>query len=146
MPRAVSYQGDLGELLAKYWKKYAGRDQECVALPQGVTEVGHTSRWQPGARVVDLAHLAPGTVIANFQFAHGKARFPNRSGYHAALFLDFGNRNTVLGGYTHFWVLDQWTGKPVARRNKNSSTPEVARRLGLHPADNANDYYVVMVP
>jgi hypothetical protein len=27
---------------------------ECVALPQGLTSVGYTGRWQPGARVIDI--------------------------------------------------------------------------------------------
>lgn len=146
MPHPVIFQGDLGELLAKYWDTWAGRDQECVALPQAVTNVGHTSRWQPGEKVVELNYLSPGTVIANFLFEKGKAGFPCRHGYHAALFLEFGPRMMATREYTHFWVLDQWNGKPVNRRNKNAFSPQQVKRMGLLPCDNANDYYVVMVP
>lgn len=146
MGHPVVYSGDLNALMETYKNKYAGRDQECVALPQAVTNVGHTSKWQPGDRVVDLNILRSGTVIANFLVENGKARFPNKHGYHAAIFLEFGNRNPVIGGYTHFWVIDQWPGKHVKRRNKNSFTPEEAKRRQILPGDNANEYYVVMVP
>lgn len=143
--RPVVYSGDLGELLAKYFGHFAGRNEECVAFPQAVTAVGHTSRWQPGARVVDQAYIAPGTVVANFKFENGRARFPNQHGYHVAIFLEFGNRRPG-GGYTHFWVLDQWHGKTVARRNKNAWTADQMRKLHIKPADDAEQYYIVNVP
>jgi hypothetical protein len=146
MAHPVVYDGDLKALLETYKEKHAGRDHECVALPQAVTNVGHTSRWRPGDKVVDLNILTAGTVIANFKFEKKKVRFPNEHGYHAAIFLEFGNRNMATGGYTHFWVIDQWPGKPVKRRNKNSFTPDEVKRKGILPADNANEYYVVMVP
>lgn len=101
----VVYDGDLGELLAKYFGNFAGRDQECVSFPQAVTNVGWTGNWQPGLRVVDQNFITPGTVVANFKYENGKAKFPNAHGYHVAIFLDFGNRKPG-GGYTHFWVLD----------------------------------------
>jgi hypothetical protein len=41
------------------------------------------------------------------------------------------------GGYTHFWVLDQWRGKTIARRNKNAWTPEQIRRFHIMPTDDA---------
>ncbi|HBZ07699.1 MULTISPECIES: BPSL0067 family protein [Massilia] len=143
--RPVLYEGDLGELLAKYLGRYAGRDQECVAFPQAVTSVGHTSQWQAGARVIEQSHIAPGTVIANFKFENGRARFPNQHGYHVAIFLEFGNRRPG-GGYTHFWVLDQWQGKTVARRNKNAWTAEQSERFHIRPSDDAEQYYIVNVP
>ena len=145
MPHPAVYMGDLGELMAAHTNGFIGRNEECVALPQGATEVGYTGRWQPGAKVVDLPFLLPGTVIANFEFKDGKARFPNRHGFHAALFMSYGNR-LPKGGYTHFWVLDQWHGHPIKRRNKNAFSAEEAKRRHIMPADNANDYYVVMVP
>lgn len=145
MTRPIVYQGDLKDLIMAYKGMYAGRDEECVALPQGVTDVGHTSRWQPGAKVVELNFLLPGTVIANFKFEDNRARFPNAHGYHAALFQEFGNR-VPGGGYTHFWVVDQWPGHPVKRRNKNAFSPAEMKRLRWMQCDNANDYYVVMVP
>lgn len=141
----VIYNGDLKDLLEQYKDKHAGRDQECVALPQAVTNVGYTGSWRPGARVVELNYLEPGTVIANFKFVDGKPKFPNQHGYHVAIFMEFGNKKPG-GGYTHFWVVDQWHGKTVARRNKNAFTPEEMKKRGFKPCDNANDYYVVMVP
>jgi len=142
--RPVIYNGDLGELLAKYQGQHAGRNQECVALVQGVTNIGHTSGWQRGERVVDQNFIVPGTVVANFKTVDGKVKFPNQSGWHVAIFLDFGNKKPE-GGYTHFWVLDQWNGKGVKRRNKNAFSPEQAKRLHIKPCDNANEYYIVMV-
>jgi hypothetical protein len=141
----VLYEGDLGELLVKYYGKYAGRDQECPALPQSVTNVGYRGNWHRGARVVDQTFIAPGTVIANFKLVNGKYIFPSEHGYHVALFSDFGNRKPS-GGYTHFYVVDQWHGKTVARRNKNSFPPEVMKARGYLPCDNADDYYIVLVP
>jgi hypothetical protein len=143
--RPVVYNGDLNALRETYLGRYAGRNQECVSLPQAVTSVGHTSRWQPGGKVVDQSYIAPGTVIANFKFENGHARFPNQHGYHVAIFLEFGSRRPG-GGYTHFWVIDQWRGKTVARRNKNAWTPEQIRRSRIMPADDAEQYYIVNVP
>ncbi|WP_371868455.1 BPSL0067 family protein [Telluria aromaticivorans] len=57
-----------------------------------------TSHWRPGPRVVDLSYLNPRTVIANFVFdRNGRARFPNKHGYHAALFMGFGGRSVSTG-------------------------------------------------
>jgi hypothetical protein len=141
----VVYAGDLGELLAKYYGHYAGRDQECVALPQKVTNVGYTGRWRRGAKVTEQSYIPPGTVIANFKEVNGEWKFPCEHFYHAAIFLDFGPRKPS-GGYTHFWVIDQWSGKPVARRNKNSWTAAQFNSLHIKPADDADQYYIVNVP
>jgi hypothetical protein len=145
MPRNVIYQGDIPELLERMKNQYLG-DHECVALPQALTDVGHTSRWQPGPRVVDLNYLLPGAVIANFKRKAGAMRFPNEHGYHAALFIEFGPRNGATGGYDYIWVVDQWQGQPVKRRHKLAYPPEQAKRERRAPADNANEFYVVVVP
>lgn len=143
--RPAIHEGDLGELLARHEGKFVGRDQECAALVQTVTSVGHTSRWQPGARVVDQNFVVPGTVIANFVFKDGKAKYPNRSGWHVAIFLDFGPRGAD-GKYTHIWVIDQWRGKTVGRRTKKAFSEEEAKRKQIKPNNNANEYYIVDVP
>jgi hypothetical protein len=143
--RSVIYNGDPGELLAKYTGRWAGRDHECVALPQGVTSVGHTGRWRRGEKVTEQSYMPPGTVIANFKEVNGEWRFPCQHFYHAAIFLNFGPRKPS-GGYTHFWVLDQWNDFPVARRNKNSWSNADMKRLGIKPADDADQYYIVLVP
>jgi hypothetical protein len=76
----------------------------------------------------------------------GLARFPNEHGFHVALFMSFGSRSMASSGYTHFWVLDQWQGHPVKRRNKNAIGADDAKRRHILPCDNANEYYVVLVP
>lgn len=74
-------------------------DGECVAIVQKLTNVGHTSHWRPGPRVVDLSYLNPGTVIANFVFDRdGRGHFPNKHGYHAGLYMR--TRHTVDGRET----------------------------------------------
>jgi hypothetical protein len=58
----------------------------------------------------------------------------------------FGSRSMASSGYTHFWVLDQWQGHPVKRRNKNAIGADDAKRRHILPCDNANEYDVVLVP
>lgn len=137
------YSGDVDKLPDLHPQPY--RDGECVALVQALTSVGHTSFWRAGPRVVDLSFLNPGAVIANFVFdSKGGSRFPNTHGYHAALFVDFGPRYMSSGMPSHIWVIDQWSGKKPARRNKNYYSPEEAKRQGRAPADNAAEFYVVL--
>lgn len=154
--RNVIYQGDFQALADQYDElkrqgvgRYIGRDKECVALPQKLTDVGYTGRWQPGPRVIDLQFLPPGTVIANFLFEHGKARFPNMKGYHAALFDRF-CRGTVMsnGRPCEFSVFDQYVGKPAARRGLAITPPEWKKTNPQYaaPADDAAQFYVVVVP
>jgi hypothetical protein len=144
MPRSVIYQGDLDGLQLQYGGQYV-LDHECAKLPQFFTDVGHTSRWQPGPRVVDLAYLNPGTVIANFVFENGRARYPNRHGYHAGLFDRFEHRLLSNGQTSSFYMIDQWVGKPISSRPIVGYTPEQAGGR-IHPCDNANEFYVVTVP
>lgn len=121
------------------------QDGECVALVQAVTSVGPTSGWRPGPRVVDLSFLNPGTVIANFV----GGRFPNRHGYHAALFIEFGPRGMSSGRPSTIRVMDQFRGR---RPNLVKSRDIYARGDKSHSAgnpyadcDNADQFYVVMV-
>lgn len=144
MPRNVVYQGDLDALLAEDAPAMY-LDGECAKLPQALTDVGWTGNWLPGPRVVDLAYLAHGTVIANFVVENGRWKYPNRHFYHACLFYDFGER-IMGGGYRRIWMIDQWRGKPVGKRYRLAYAPEEAKRLGIQPCDNANEFYVVMVP
>jgi hypothetical protein len=145
MPHPVIYAGDLNTLLRENEGSFLGRDQECVALPQFLTNIGFTGRWQAGQRVADLNYLRPGSIIANFLFERGKARFPSRHRYHAALFLGFGERKPD-GGYWRIWVIDQWTGHPLARRYKRAWTAEERKVRNPAPADDADQFYVVTVP
>jgi hypothetical protein len=43
-------------------------------------------------------------------------------------------------------VIDQWNDFPVARRNKNSWPNTDMKRLDIKPADDADQYYIVLVP
>lgn len=145
--RSVIYQGDLDALLADWRNKHI-MDGECAKLPQFLTNVGHTSRWQPGPRVVELTYLLPGTVIANFMFdSSGRARYPNQHGYHAGLFHRFSRETMSNGRISTFRMIDQWAGnrpKHVGSRLMGGYTRTEAPTIS--PCDNANDFYVVVVP
>jgi hypothetical protein len=75
-------------------------------------------------------------------------RFPNRHGYHAALFMEFGARGMSSGEYTNIVVMDQWIGRDgdrVQQRDIATYTEVKSRRQRIKPSDNAGEFYVVMV-
>jgi len=155
MPHPAIYRGNIEELKKKYAKLAAHREtrhlafidnQQCARLVQVLANVGYTGTWRPGARVVDLKYLQPGTVIANFKIMDGKPVFPNESSWHAGLFQKFEHGKIIQGRRAHFTIIDQFPGKPVGERPLQAYTPEEAKRLGKTPANNANEYYVVLVP
>lgn len=167
MPHPVSYPGDLNALMKK-WEDQRSKDWaedhdkmtfiadgQCARLPQGLTNVGHTSRWRPGERVIDVARtLRPGTVIANFWFEYNEAWYPNKHGYHAALFVRGEGYSVVTGNPSQIVVFDQWIGAhrtyrdshPPGQRPIRGWTHEQAKQMNRQPCDNANDFYVVLVP
>jgi len=117
---------------------------ECVRLVQHYTNVGHTSTWRQGDRVLDLKFLEPGTVIANFT---RQGRWPGKpKGNHAAFFVEFGPRGPD-GKPTSIVMMDQWTDA----RKKTINARTVPRRgVKLHSegnlfddSDNAEHFYVV---
>jgi len=117
------------------------RDGECVALVQSVTGVGPTSSWRTGPRVVDLLYLNPGTVIAKFV----DGRFPNRHGYHAALFIGF--TRSVSGKVMSIRVMDQWRSRqPYVVKARDIYPKGKSHREGnrYSDSDNADQFYVVM--
>jgi hypothetical protein len=126
------------------------RDGECVALVQALTNIGHTSSWQAGPRVVDLSYLNPGTVIANFVFdSQGVGRFPNHHGYHAALFVEFGSRSMSTGRAATIRVMDQFKGrrpKNIVKHRVIYSNGERSSAQGNPTADcdNADQFFVVV--
>lgn len=145
--RNVIYQGDLKELLEKWEGKFI-MDGECAKLPQYLTSVGWSGRWQPGPRVVDLSYLLPGTVIANFKFENGRASYPNAHGFHAGLFVRFERRPMRNGRLSRFIMIDQWKGgqpKTVSERPVSEYTRAEAGNI-IKPCDNAGEFYVVAVP
>lgn len=120
MPHSVVYPGDFNALLKK-WAEQQAKDEkahwqtfiangQCARLPQVLTNVGHTSRWQLGERVVDVARtLKPGTVIANFKLVDGKWKYPNEHRYHAALFVRGEGYSVVTGKPSQIIMFDQWS-------------------------------------
>jgi hypothetical protein len=138
------YSGDLEKLNGRA----SFSDGECVALVQATTSVGHTSRWKPGPRVVDLSYLNPGTVIANFVFdKQGNARFPNQHGYHAALFVDFCGKGVSSTKAKSIRVMDQWrTRIPniVRQREIVARGKSKAEGSAYSDSDNADQFYVVV--
>jgi hypothetical protein len=129
--------------------RYLGRDHECAALPQFLTDAGHSSRWQPGPRVIDLAFLLPGTVIANFKMVDGRPQYPNESGWHIGLFDKFWHGALMVNGLPcEFSMFDQYPGKPASRRGLAILTPAWKKAYPdkSKPANDASEYHVVVVP
>lgn len=108
-------------------------DGNCVALVQHFTDIGHTSSWRAGERVMDVQAISEGTVIATF----------DRNG-HAALFLRFGPRSTKTGKPAFIVVMDQW--KTKVKISSRPIHPRAKRKAdgGLyHDSDNAEAFYIV---
>jgi hypothetical protein len=120
-------------------------DGQCARLPQELTNVGHTSRWQPGERVVDVAKtLKPGTVIANFLFEYDKMWYPNSHGWHAALFVRGEGYSVVTGKPSQIIMFDQWTDRAPNLRPVRNWPPDIEKTK--EPSNIANEFFVVMVP
>jgi hypothetical protein len=167
MPHPVVYPGDFKALLKKWsdqrsndWAEDHSKmtfiaDGQCARLPQALTSVGHTSRWRPGERVIDVARtLQPGTVIANFWFELNEVWYPNTHGYHAALFVRGEGYSVVTGKPSQIIMFDQWVNPsrtvkgshPPGTRAVRAYSYEVVKQRGYYPSDIANDFYVVLVP
>jgi hypothetical protein len=83
-------------------------DGNCVALVQKLSDVGHTSSWKPGERVLDSKNILPGKVIATFE----NGRYPNRhTGDHAAFYLDSGPKSMKTGKPACIVMMGQWVEK-----------------------------------
>lgn len=160
MPHPVVYPGNFNDLIKK-WEKQRARDWaedhdkitfvadgQCARLPQTLTSVGHTSRWQRGERVIDVAKtLKPGTVIANFKLVDGKWKYPNEHGYHAAIFVRGEGFSVVTGKASQIIMFDQWVGATHKQSHAPGTRPVRARTDARYsPCDNANEFFVVIVP
>lgn len=151
MSRTSVYQGDLTRLLEK-WKEDRVQklaDGECARLPQALTDVGHTSGWRRGPRVIDLEFILPGTVIANFKFVEDWWRFPNKSGYHAGLFDKFEGRRVMSNGLPcEFSMVDQWVSKAPGPRGVAILSEAFRKTYPSmdQPSNRADEFYVVWVP
>lgn len=156
--RYAIYPGDLDKLADKHdllIEQNRGEwidNGECARLPQVLTDVGYTGRWHRGPRVIDLAYLNPGTVIANFKIVDGNPKFPNENGWHAGLFDRFLHGAKLANGQPGtFSMFDQWKGaapKPAGRRSVSILSPEYKKthpRIAV-PSNMADEFYVVVVP
>jgi hypothetical protein len=166
MPHPVVYPHNFDALL-KQWDEQRAKDKEtgtqtfiangeCARLPQELTNVGHTTRWQPGPPVIEVARtLKPGTVIANFVWEWNTGWFPSTHTYHAALFIRGEGYSTVNGKPSQIVVFDQYKGHGnghtpgprTIRAYTYDQAKEVEKvwRTKIYPCDNANEFYVVLV-
>lgn len=119
-------------LVCKNPASYAGQqvgDGHCVSLIKLCANAPNTNFWRPGEKVQGRHQLAPGTVIATFK----NKRYPNRSGYHAAIYIGQDEQG--------IWVWDQWLGMPVHQRLIRY------RKDQASASNSAQDYRVVkLVP
>ena len=160
MPHSVVYPGNLNDLIKK-WEEQRAKDWnedhdkltfiangQCARLPQVLTSVGHTSRWQPGERVIDVARtLKPGTVIANFKLVDGKLKYPNAHRYHAAIFVRGEGFSIVTGKPSQIIMFDQWIGSTPKNSHAPGTRPVWVRTDSRYsPCDNASEFFVVLVP
>lgn len=167
MSHSVVFPQDLNALIEK-WTEQRVKDWnedhnkltfiangQCARLPQELTNVGHTSRWRAGDRVIDVARtLKSGTVIANFVFEYNESLFPSTHGYHAALFVRAEDYSIATGKPRQIIMFGQWIGPAgtvedshaPGHRPVRAYTYEQIKQNGRSPCDNANDFYVVMVP
>jgi hypothetical protein len=150
MPRPVVYQGNLDILLQK-WKDEGTLkldNGQCARLPQVLTNVGHTSGWIRGPRVLDVRDLQPGTVIANFKLVNGRWKFPNQEGWHAGIFRRFEGKRVMANGLPcEFSMIDQWVGKKPGERGMAILGDAFKRQYPslYKPSNRADEFYVVLV-
>ncbi len=151
MPHPVLYRGDLDALLAKWKEENILRiaNGQCARLPQVlVPEVGHTSGWIRGPRVLDSRDLLPGTVIANFKLVDGRWRYPNQEGWHAGLFRRFEGRRVMSNGLPcEFSMIDQWVDKAPGERGMAILPDWFKKKLPKYdkPSNRADEFHVVLV-
>jgi hypothetical protein len=115
---------------------------ECVRLVQHYTQVGPTSTWRQGPRVLDEAIIEEGTVIANF---NKQGRWPGkRKGNHAAFFIGFGPRGPD-GKPMWIVVQDQWKAKDDIhmRRIERHGLKLHDEGNRVDDSDNAEHFYIV---
>jgi hypothetical protein len=122
---------------------------ECARLVQVYApQVGHTSTWKPGERVLDIlargGKIEPGTAVANFV----NGRYPTSGQRHAAFYEGpvIGSSGKLMG----IILIDQWNPRPgqpprdtIKRRTVRSQGK--MRRDGSFPllSDNAEAFYII---
>jgi hypothetical protein len=150
MARPVICRRNLDDVL-KQWEGQNIDNGECARLVQVLCpDLGHTSRWQKGPRVIDvLPHILPGTVIANFVLENGTWKYPNKKGWHSGIYKQNGRDRVMPNGLPcKFTMVDQWPGQRVQERGLASAIPALIKRdarYGL-PSNDADGFFIVWVP
>jgi hypothetical protein len=73
--------------------------------------------------------------------------YPNEHGYHAAIFVRGDGFSIVTEKPSQIIMFDQWVGSTPNRSHAPGTRPVRARSGSQYaPCDNANEFYVVMVP
>lgn len=151
--RNARYPKDFDALIEDYKKnpRFVANG-ECARLPQELTDVGWTGRWHRGPRVLDLAFLLPGTVIANFKLIDGQWKYPNEHGFHAGLFDRFYHGEVLANKLRcEFTMFDQYNGQTrhLPGLRPMSILPDwYIQQYPQYntPSNRADDFYVVVVP
>lgn len=115
---------------------------ECARLVQHfIPQVGHTSTWKAGERVVDVLErggdIERGTAIANFV----KGRYPQSGHRHAAFYGGAirGNSGRVMG----LILIDQWNPKPGDPARPQIKERSIYRKKGVMLSDDPDAFYVI---
>jgi len=129
---------------------------ECARLVQHyLPEVGHTTRWKPGERVMDVllrgGTIPPGTAVATFV----NRRYPQSGHRHAALYegaVTSCSYNPQLKRCMPmgFILVDQWNPQAVpasrpyiTRRTVNSRGKMRNDGTFNQLSDNAEAFYII---
>jgi hypothetical protein len=144
----------------RYWSYFALEGWakvdtgECARLVQVmVPQVGHTSTWRPGERVLDVlargGKIPPGTAVATFV----NGRYPTAGHRHAAFYE--GPALNTDGSLQGIILIDQWNPHPSPgnphpdpRSNIKRRTAQARGKMrpdGSFPdiSDNAEAFYVI---
>jgi hypothetical protein len=127
---------------------------ECARLVQVmVPQIGHTSTWRPGERVLDVlargGTIESGTAVATFV----NGRYPTAGHRHAAFYE--GPAYNTSGTLNGIILLDQWNPQ-VTPWNPHPAPRDDIRRRTVQPkgkmrpdgsfpqiSDNAEAFYVI---
>jgi hypothetical protein len=122
---------------------------ECARLVQMYTpQVGPTSSWKPGERVVDILErggtIEPGTAVATFV----RGRYPTAGHRHAAFYE--GPVRSSSGKVMGIILIDQWNTQPGAAERPLIGRRSAYRRGAMRSdggfsqiSDNAEAFYVI---
>jgi hypothetical protein len=126
---------------------------ECARLAQHfIPQIGHTSIWKPGARVMDVlasgGKIERGTAIATFV----NGRYPTHGKRHAAFFeyeLNSCTYDPKLKQCSIIGIVmtDQWNSEPDSKNPRVRITTRTVRPYGMNSpwpiSDNANMFYII---